>query len=53
MPQGFLDRFKEILNEVKFALEVGQVRMASEPQYSVAKGSLIAAVAEEERRQKE
>ncbi|NQS88668.1 hypothetical protein HQ584_02610 [Patescibacteria group bacterium] len=49
IPKGFIDRFKAILGKVKFPIEVGQVRMASEPQYSVAKGALIAAMAEEEK----
>ena len=50
LPKGFLDRFRKILTKVKFPLEVGEIRMASEPQYSVAKGALIAAIAEEEKR---
>jgi len=50
LPKGFLDRFRNILTKVKFPLEVGEIRMASEPQYSVAKGALIAAIAEEEKR---
>ena len=50
LPKGFLDRFRKILTKVKFPLEFGEIRMASEPQYSVAKGTLIAAIAEEEKR---
>jgi len=50
LPKGFLNRLKGILAKVRFPLEVGEVRVASEPQYSVVRGALIAAMAEEERR---
>ena len=50
LPKGFLDRFKGVLAKVRFPLEIGEVRVASESQYSVAKGALIAAMAEEEKR---
>lgn len=50
LPKGFINRFKEILTKIRFPIEIGQVRVAFEPQYSVAKGTLIAAIAEEEKK---
>jgi len=47
MPEGFLQRFNDVLAQTRFPLAVGQVRLASEPLYSVAKGALIAAAADE------
>jgi len=47
MPKGFLQRFNDVLARTKFPLAVGEVRMASQPLYSVAKGALIAATADE------
>lgn len=50
LPKGFLQRFKGILSQIPLPVEIGKVKMASEPLHSVAKGALIAAIAEEERR---
>jgi len=47
MPKGFLQRFNDVLAQTKFPLGVGEVRMASQALYSVAKGALIAATADE------
>lgn len=48
-PAGFLERFKEIFEKGSFPLEVGELRLATEPLYTVAKGTLIAAIADSKR----
>lgn len=48
LPKGFLQRFEKILSEIHFPIDIGEVRMASQPLYSVAKGALVAAMVEEE-----
>lgn len=48
-PQGFIERFKEILGKTSFPLKVKEVRMAPHPLYTVAKGALIAAIADRKR----
>ena len=50
LPKGFAARFRASLHRLKFPLEVGSVRMASQPVRSVAKGALVAARADEEKR---
>ena len=50
LPKGFAGRFKQILGRLKFPLEIGSIRMASQPVRTVAKGALIAARADEEKR---
>jgi len=50
LPQGFSHRFKQILNQLKLPVPVGEVRMASQPLRSVAKGALVAASADESRK---
>jgi len=47
LPKGFVERFKQILDQLKLPVPVGEVRMASQPLRSVAKGALIAASADE------
>jgi len=47
LPKGFADRFRQILEQSKFPLPVREVRMASQPLRSVAKGALVAASADE------
>lgn len=47
MPRGFRDRFEKLLRESDFPLPLSEVRMASSPLNSTAKGALIAALAEE------
>lgn len=50
LPKGFADRFKRILKTSRFPLEVGDVRMASQPIRSVTKGALVAASADESKK---
>lgn len=50
LPKGFAARFKETLRQLRFPLEVGLVRMASQPLKSVAKGALVAGSADESKR---
>ncbi|MCG2686308.1 hypothetical protein L6258_03000 [Candidatus Parcubacteria bacterium] len=47
LPKGFLERFEKMLSEIHFPIEIGEVRMATQPLYTVAKGALVAAMAEE------
>jgi len=47
MPKGFLQRFNDVLARSKFPLAVREVRLASQPLYSVARGAVIAATADE------
>ncbi|MFH1971444.1 MAG: cell division protein FtsA [Patescibacteria group bacterium] len=44
-PPGFIERFKEMFQKIDFPLEVREVRLAPNPLYTVAKGTLIAAIA--------
>lgn len=46
-PKGFRDRFKEILANSKVPIPIGEVKMASQPLRSVAKGALVAALVDE------
>ncbi|GAG04636.1 unnamed protein product, partial [marine sediment metagenome] len=48
MPKGFLPRFEKILSKIRFPIEIGEIKMASQPLYTVAKGALVAAMAEKE-----
>lgn len=52
LPTGFSDRFRTILSQSKFPLEVKSVRMASQPLRSVAKGALVAALSDEAKKKK-
>ena len=47
LPNGFSHRFKQILDQLKLPVPVGEVRMAAQPLRSVARGALIAASADE------
>ncbi|MEW6216026.1 MAG: hypothetical protein AB1478_12620, partial [Nitrospirota bacterium] len=47
LPNGFRERFKKILDQLKLPVPIGEVRMAAQPLRSVAKGALIAASADE------
>jgi hypothetical protein len=47
LPNGFSDRFKAILERIKFPLAIKSVRMASQPLRTVAKGALVAALSDE------
>ena len=46
MPEGFQDRFEEILNQEQFPIEISEVRIAEEPLLATAKGSLLASLNE-------
>jgi len=46
MPHGFLERFEKVLRESEFPVELSEIRSASDPLHSTAKGALIAAIAE-------
>jgi hypothetical protein len=43
-PRGFRDRFAKAMEETEFPINISEVRMASEPLYSTAKGALMAAL---------
>lgn len=45
-PRGFLERFKEIFKKISFPLEIKEIKLAPHPFYTVAKGALIAAIAD-------
>ena len=45
-PKGFLQMFKEGLQKTKLPFEIGEVKLASHPLFSVVKGALIAGIAE-------
>jgi len=47
---GFITHFKRVLKKLSFPLQVGEVRLASEPLYSVAKGALVMALSDERRK---
>ncbi len=47
LPNGFADKFRQILENSKSDVPVKEVKMASQPLSSVAKGAFIAASAEE------
>lgn len=46
MPAGFRDRVEKFLNETPLPIAISEVRMASDPLHSTAKGALVAALAE-------
>lgn len=46
MPKGFLGRFKEELKRTELPLRIGEIKLASHPLLSVAKGALVAGIAE-------
>ncbi len=53
-PNGFLKRFQETLQRFQLPIELGEIRLASQPLHSVTKGALIAAIADEaKKREKE
>lgn len=47
MPDGFRDKFDNILRESEFPIEISDVRLAEEPMYATAKGAYLAACSEE------
>ncbi|HTS29538.1 MAG TPA: hypothetical protein VMH81_26895 [Bryobacteraceae bacterium] len=46
MPKGFRERFEKILGDTEFPVDVSEIRMASDPLTSTAKGALVAALSE-------
>lgn len=46
MPKGFRDRFEKLLKESDFPVSLSEIRMATNPLNSTAKGALVAALAE-------
>jgi len=49
-PSGFLERFEQILKKAEFPLDIREVKLAPQPLYTVAKGTLIAAIADRHRK---
>jgi len=47
-PPGFIERFKAILDRTDFPFKIKEVKLASYPLYAVAKGALIAAIADKQ-----
>ncbi|MEW6087323.1 MAG: hypothetical protein AB1498_03395 [bacterium] len=50
LPKGFCQKFKEILDHLKLPIPVGDIRMAGQPLRSVAKGALVAASVDEDKK---
>lgn len=50
LPRGFSERFRQLLKKADFPLEVGKIKMAVQLLFSVAKGALIAAISDEEKK---
>jgi hypothetical protein len=46
MPPGFRDRFEKSLREVELPVAIAEVRMATNPMVSTARGALVAALSE-------
>lgn len=46
LPKGFQERFEKILATVELPIQISEIRMASDPLHSTAKGALVAALAE-------
>jgi hypothetical protein len=46
MPPGFRDRFEKSLRETELPVAIAEVRMASNPMVSTARGALVAALSE-------
>jgi len=44
MPEGFKERFQEVLKESEFQLPISEVRLAGDPLHTAAKGALVAAL---------
>ena len=51
MPKGFLGLFKEIVHKTALPIQIGEIRLAANPLTSVAKGALVAAIADRRRSQ--
>jgi hypothetical protein len=48
MPQGFRERFEQLLGDKEFPFRVSEVRVAQNPLHSTAKGALVCALSDEE-----
>ena len=46
LPEGFRDRFEKIFREADLPIQAAEIRMASDPLHSSAKGALVAALAD-------
>jgi hypothetical protein len=46
LPGGFRERFEKAVREAGLPIEIGEVRLASNPLHAAAKGALVAALAE-------
>ncbi len=46
MPQGFQERFEKSLRASEFPIALSEIRMATDPLHSTAKGTLVAALCE-------
>ncbi len=46
MPPGFRDRFEKSLREIELPVAIAEIRMASNPMVSTARGALVAALSE-------
>jgi hypothetical protein len=43
---GFRDRFDKVLRQTELPVAIAEVRLASNPQHSTARGALVAALSE-------
>ncbi|MFN3326844.1 MAG: hypothetical protein ACK5AZ_25405 [Bryobacteraceae bacterium] len=46
LPAGFRDRFEKLFQEASLPLEISEIRLASEPLYTTARGALVASLSE-------
>ena len=46
LPKGFRDRFEKVLRAEEFPIELSEIRMASNPLHTTAKGALVCALSD-------
>jgi len=46
MPPGFQERFEKVLRSADFPIELSEIRTATDPLHSTAKGTLVATLCE-------
>lgn len=46
LPKGFKERFETILHTSDFPIDLSEIRVASDPLMTTAKGALVAALSE-------
>ena len=46
LPAGFRDRFEKVLKASEFPIQLSEIRLASDPLFSTAKGSLVCALSD-------